>query len=79
MKCKDVIREISEYLDGQLDATVLAELERHLGHCEDCKLIVDTTKKTIEVFCNSQPAPLDPSVRQRLHSALQQRLQRRPS
>ena len=79
MKCKDVIREISEYLDGQLDATMLAELERHLGHCEDCKLIVDTTRKTIEVFCNSQPAPLDSSVRQRLHSALQQRLQRRPS
>lgn len=77
MKCKDVIREISEYLDGQLDATVVAELERHLGHCEDCKLIVDTTKKTIEVFCNSQPAPLDDSVRQRLHNALQQRLQRR--
>lgn len=38
---------------------------------------VDTTKKTIEVFCNSQPAPLDSAVRQRLHAALRNHLQRK--
>jgi len=75
VKCKDVIREISDYLDGELDLALLAELQRHLEHCEDCRLVVDTTKKTIQVFCNSEPAPLDEDVRARLHRALAQKLQ----
>jgi predicted anti-sigma-YlaC factor YlaD len=79
VKCKDVIREISDYLDGALEPEVLAELQRHLEHCEDCRLVVDTTKKTIQVFCNSEPAPLDPDTRERLHKALEQRLKRSSS
>ena len=76
MKCKDVIHELSDYLDGALDPVLLAELQRHLEHCEDCRLVVDTTKKTIQVYCNSEPAPLDEDVRMRLHRALEQKLKR---
>ncbi|PYU17025.1 MAG: anti-sigma factor [Acidobacteria bacterium] len=79
MNCRGVIREISDYLDGELDAAARSELERHLEHCEDCRLVVDTTKKTIQVFCNSKPLPLPEGVHQRLHAALARRLQQRPS
>jgi anti-sigma factor RsiW len=79
LKCKDVIREISEYLDGDIDPGLVAELERHLEHCDDCRLIVDTTKKTIEVYCNSEPAPLADDVRQRLHAALRKKLYTHPA
>ena len=74
MKCKQLIRELSDYLDGVLEPGVLADLERHLEHCEDCRLVVDTTRKTIQVFCNAEPAPLDADIRERLHKALEQRL-----
>jgi len=74
VKCKDVIRELSEYLDGALEPAVLAEVQRHLEHCEDCQLIVDTTRKTIHLYCNSEPAPLDAKVHDRLHRALEQKL-----
>jgi anti-sigma factor RsiW len=76
VKCKQVIRELSDYLDGVLDAEVLAQLERHLENCDDCRLVVDTTRKTIQVFCNAEPAPLDADVHERLHKALEQRLKR---
>lgn len=76
MKCKQLIRELSDYLDGVLEPGVLADLERHLEHCEDCRLVVDTTRKTIQVFCNAEPAPLEPDIRERLHKALEQRLKR---
>ena len=79
MKCKDLIREISDYLDGALEPEVLKELERHLQHCDDCRLVVDTTRKTIQVFCNSEPAPLDDNTRERLHKALELRLRRPPA
>jgi predicted anti-sigma-YlaC factor YlaD len=76
VKCKQVIRELSDYLDGVLEPEVLAQLERHLEHCDDCRLVVDTTRKTIQVFCNAEPTPLEPDVHERLHRALEQRLRR---
>ncbi len=79
MKCKDIIKELSSYLNGETDHTLMAEVERHLANCEDCRLVVDTTRKTIHLYCNSQPAPLPDDVRGRLHKALENRLRRRPS
>lgn len=79
MNCKRVILDLSEYLDGELDAPTLAELERHLSDCEDCQMVLDTTKKTIELYCNSEPAPLPADVRERLQKALENRLRRRPA
>ena len=79
MKCRDVIRELSEYLDGALDPALVTELERHLEHCEDCQIVVDTTRKTIHLYCNSEPAPLDSGVHERLHRALEARLKGPPA
>ena len=76
MKCKEVIRELSEYLDGELDPTLAEEVMRHLEHCEDCGIVVDTTRRTIEMYCNMEPAPLPAEVKQRLQRALEQKLKR---
>jgi len=77
MNCRSVIRELSSYLDGDLDVTVLAELEIHLERCEDCRIIVDTTRKTIEIYCKAEPVPLPDDVRVRLHETLMRRLIRK--
>jgi anti-sigma factor (TIGR02949 family) len=74
MKCREVIRELSEYLDGELDPALAEELMRHLERCEDCGIVVDTTRKTIEMYCNMEPAPLPADVKHRLQRALAQKL-----
>jgi predicted anti-sigma-YlaC factor YlaD len=79
MNCKSVIRELSSYLDGDLDVAVLTELEIHLQRCEDCRIIVDTTRKTIEIYCKTEPVPLPEDVRARLHETLFRRLSRPPA
>lgn len=76
MLCKAVIRELSNYLDGELDPALVEELELHLKNCENCRIVVDTTRKTIEIYCNTEPAPLPPGVSARLHAALERRLRR---
>ena len=76
MNCKKVILELTSYLDGALDASVRIDLEQHLGRCTDCRLVVDTTRKTIQIFCNSEPVPLPEDVRSRLHAALLDRFRR---
>jgi len=78
VKCKDVIHELSNYLDGELDPALMAEVERHMSHCEECRLVVDQTRQTITLFCDAEPAPLPPDVHERLHKALAQRLRSRP-
>lgn len=74
MNCKGVIRELSNYIDGDLDTVMQQELERHLEHCEDCTMIVDQTKKTIELYCGSDPVSLPNDVRDRLHSLLRNKM-----
>ena len=74
MNCKGVIREISDYIDGALEPAEKQELERHLEHCEVCKIVVDQTKLTVDVFCDSEPIELPSDVRTRLHEALRRKL-----
>jgi len=74
LNCKGVIRELSNYIDGDLDPAVKQELQRHLEHCEDCTMIVDQTKKSIEILCDSQPVELPSDVRSRLHAVLREKL-----
>ena len=70
MNCKGVIREISDYLDGELDLPTRQELERHLEHCGECQMVVDQTRLTVTIFCDSQPVELPGDVKSRLHDAL---------
>ena len=75
MNCKKVIREISNYLDGDLELSARQELERHLEHCDDCRMTVDQTKLTVEIFCDEEPVELPAEVKSRLHDALQRKIQ----
>lgn len=76
MNCRGVLRELTDFLDGELSPEDVAEVERHLADCDDCRWIVDTTKKTIQFYCSSEPLPLPEDVRGRLHQALESRLKR---
>ena len=77
MNCKKVMKiELTSYLDGALDANVRIDLEQHLARCTDCRLVVDTTRKTIQIFCHSEPVPLPEDVRERLHTALLERFRK---
>jgi anti-sigma factor RsiW len=73
LNCENVIHELSDFIDGDLDGALKHELESHLKDCEDCKLVVDQTKKTIELFCDSEPVELPGEVRARLHDALRRK------
>ena len=78
MNCKRVIHQLCDYLDGELDPGLARELEKHLEHCADCHLVVDTTRKTIEIYCTSEPLPLLAGVQERLDRALAEKLKRTP-
>jgi predicted anti-sigma-YlaC factor YlaD len=76
VNCRTIVKELSNYLEESLDSTLKASIEKHLEHCDDCRVVVDTTKQTINIYCNSEPAPLPEDTRVRLREALMKHLRR---
>jgi predicted anti-sigma-YlaC factor YlaD len=74
VNCRQVILELSSYLDGDLGGEVVADLELHVKECVDCRVVVDTVRKTVDIYCKAEPVPLPEDVRERLHTALVKRL-----
>ena len=74
MNCEGVTRELSNYIDGEVDAALRQELEQHLCGCSHCTVVLNQVKMTVELFCDAEPVDLPTDVRSRLYAALQNRL-----
>jgi anti-sigma factor RsiW len=62
---------LSDYIDGTLDEALCNELERHLTECDDCQVVVNTLRKTVELYHKSSgTASIPEDVRQRLYACL---------
>lgn len=70
-KCRELLSSLSDYLDGALKEDLCRELERHLSDCEDCRVVVDTLKKTIYLYHASSQADVPVEVRERLFKRLE--------
>lgn len=71
-QCKQILGSISDYIDGELQAELCAVLEEHLDGCEDCRIVVNTLRKTLELYKKAAPqSGLPGEVRERLFLKLQ--------
>jgi len=68
--CTDFLKELTDYLDATIDASTQAELEDHLAWCHNCYVICNTTKKTIEIYRDSQLYELPEDLRTKLQVAI---------
>ena len=68
--CRELADQISDYVDGELDAALCAELEAHLAECSNCRVMVDTIRKTITLYHAQAPVELPAEVEKRLYKAL---------
>jgi len=73
VKCTEFLRELTDYLDGTMSERMKAELDEHLHWCHDCHVVMNTTKKTIEIYRDNQLYELPESLRSRLHQAIMSR------
>jgi anti-sigma factor RsiW len=75
LNCREVIHELSNYLDGDLDAATKEHFEVHLKDCQECAIVVSQTRLTVEIFCDSELIELPAEVRSRTHETLRRRIQ----
>jgi hypothetical protein len=71
-KCQQLMEEISEYVEGTLGAQLCSDLEKHLSECNNCTVVVNTLRKTIELYHETSDVtePLPADVRDRLFMRL---------
>jgi anti-sigma factor (TIGR02949 family) len=69
--CKAMLGSLSEYIDGELPPELCHEIEQHLAGCDNCRIVLNTTKRTIDLV--QMPAEQDEvpdDVRERLFKRL---------
>lgn len=76
MNCKGVITRISSYIDGELETTIVAEIELHLKECSDCATLVRQTKLVIHLYHDSDLEDFPVDVQARLHETLRRKIRR---
>jgi hypothetical protein len=68
--CKDMLGNLSDYINGDLEAELCAEIEQHVACCNNCRIVVDTLKRTVTLYHDHGHEPLPEDVKSRLLDAL---------
>ncbi len=72
-RCLDYIKELNDYIDGELDSAICAEIEKHIGECNNCRIMVDTLKQTVRLCREGKPENLPAELESRLNNLLKAR------
>ncbi|MGZ9234581.1 MAG: anti-sigma factor family protein [Anaerolineales bacterium] len=71
LSCEELLGSLSAYIDGDLAPGLCQELEKHLEGCDNCRVVLNTTKRTIElVRLPDEKSDLPDDVRERLFKRL---------
>ncbi|HCS40316.1 MAG TPA: anti-sigma factor [Anaerolineaceae bacterium] len=71
-KCSTMLGDLSDYIDGNLQAEICAQIEEHMKTCDNCRVVVDTLRKTIELYEHcSDNVELPGEVKERLFAKLE--------
>lgn len=70
-QCRDLLGSLSDYVNGDLEDALCKEIESHMEGCENCRIVVNTLAKTIELYREAAPSDALPKdVKQRLYKSL---------
>ena len=64
-ECRRLLGRISEYLDGDLDASSCVEVENHARSCARCAALIESLRQTVGLCRQAATVPLPDDVRAR--------------
>ena len=70
MDCKEVLANLSNYVDGDASAELRAALEEHIAKCRRCRVVFDTTAKALKIVLDVEPFEVPLAVSARLYARL---------
>jgi anti-sigma factor RsiW len=73
VNCTDFMAKLTDYFDGQVEPDLLKEVEEHLGVCHHCEVVVNTCRKTINIYRDNEVYEIPDELSERLRTAVKQR------
>ncbi|MHB8159909.1 MAG: anti-sigma factor family protein [Thermoleophilia bacterium] len=70
MDCREILEGLSEYIDEELADKTCREIESHLKHCYNCRVVVNTLRRTVTLYHEAPQPELPGDVRVRLHKVI---------
>jgi hypothetical protein len=74
LTCKQFLGELNDFLDESVSEETKADWQRHVNECPNCFVIVDTTRRTLQVFKGNEVKEIPPDVEARLMKALERKM-----
>jgi len=68
--CQALLGSLSEYIDGELPPELCKEIEKHLEGCDNCRVVLNTTRRTIDLVQIPTEESVPKDVRERLFKRL---------
>jgi anti-sigma factor RsiW len=68
--CHELLRYLSDYVDGEIDPQICEQIEHHVAGCTDCRTVIETLEGTIALYHALPEKRLTPGASDRLCHAL---------
>jgi anti-sigma factor RsiW len=68
--CEQVWREVSNYLDGEVDPSLRLAIEEHVRGCQRCTAVLAGTKNVIQLYGDERMLEVPLGFSQRLHQRI---------
>jgi RNA polymerase sigma-70 factor (ECF subfamily) len=72
--CPDVVALFSRKLEGEVDAHLCEEMERHLAGCPRCAAACDELKRSLSMCAALRDAPVPPRIQASVRRAVKEML-----
>ncbi len=70
ISCLEVWREISNYVDSDVEPELRARMEAHFKVCAHCKAILDGTRNVVKLVADGVEYPVPEGFSRRLYSKI---------
>ncbi len=72
--CAEVLKELSNFIDEDIDPKLRAEIENHLRGCRRCSVLLDSTRKLLRITGDERVFEVPVGYSERLHKFLAKKL-----
>jgi anti-sigma factor RsiW len=66
ISCAEVWREISNFVDGEVEPELKARMEHHFRNCKRCTAVLEGTRNTVRLLTDCEWYPLPEGFGERL-------------
>jgi len=76
VSCDQVLAELSGFLDDEAAVSLRRDLEAHLADCRTCRVLYDSTLKTLRIVIDSRSFDLPEGMSERMIEAIMKKVGR---